>query len=254
MLAPHRPLLTTELPALETRGLTVRYGSVVALRDVSVSIRPGLMTAIVGPNGAGKSTLLKAALGLVPASAGSATIFGSSVAEARDRFAYVPQRAAVEWDFPASALDVVCMGLYRRIGWFRPVRRRHRETARAALAAVGLADLAERPIGALSGGQQQRVFLARALAQQAELVLLDEPFAGVDAASETVLWERLAALRDEGRTVVVVHHDLDAVLRSFDEAVLLNRTLVAAGPVEEALNRETLAEAYGGALARALAA
>ena len=241
-------------PAIETRRLTAAYGPVVAVEGVSVGIATGRMTAIAGPNGAGKSTLVKAAIGLVPIVSGEALVFGEPPGRARDRFAYVPQRAGVEWDFPASALDVVAMGLYRRIGWFRPVRRRHREAALEALAAVGLQDLARRPIGALSGGQQQRVFLARALAQDADLVILDEPFAGVDAVSEDILWARLRALRDEGRTVVVVHHDLDTIGRAFDDVVLLNRRLVAAGPVREALTRETLRQAYGGLLAEALAA
>ena len=249
MLAPVEPRAAP--PAIETQGLTVAYGPVTAVDDVSVSIRPKRMTAVAGPNGAGKSTLVKAAIGLVPTVSGEALIFGEEPERARDRFAYVPQRAGVEWDFPASALDVVCMGLYRRIGWFRPVRRRHRQAAFAALEQVGLQDLAERPIGALSGGQQQRVFLARALAQGADLFLLDEPFAGVDAATEESIIGVLHSLRDEGKSVVCVHHDLSTLADYFDRVLLLNRRALAEGPIAVALTDRNLQATYGGRLSAA---
>ncbi|MGA1401393.1 MAG: metal ABC transporter ATP-binding protein, partial [Phycisphaerales bacterium] len=206
------------------------------------------LVAIVGPNGAGKSTFLKAGLGLVPAAAGEVAFWGLPYREARARIGYVPQRESVDWDFPVSALEVACMGRYRRIGWFRRVSREDRAAALACLDRVGLADLADRQISRLSGGQQQRVFLARALAQEADLYFMDEPFAGVDAATERAIVEVLRELREQGRTVVVVHHDLQTVPEYFDEVLLLNMRVVAAGPVREAFTRENLQRTYGGRL------
>jgi manganese/zinc/iron transport system ATP- binding protein len=206
------------------------------------------MTAIVGPNGAGKSTLIKAALDLVPIVSGQVSFFGQQFRAVRRRIAYVPQRAAVDWDFPATALDVVLMGLYAEIGLFRFAGRRHRQKAAAALARVGMADLADRQIGRLSGGQQQRVFLARALAQDAELTILDEPFAGVDAATEATIVDILKGLKAAGRTVVAVHHDLASVAEIFDDVILLAGRVVAAGPVAEAFTPAALNETYGGRL------
>ena len=185
------------------RGLSVAYQDLPVVDDVSLDIVPGSMTAIVGPNGAGKSTLLKSALGLVPARSGRVAFFGEPFQRVRRRVAFVPQRAAVDWDFPATAVDVVLMGLYAELGPLRFAGSRHRSRARAALDRVGLADLADRQIGRLSGGQQQRVFLARALAQDAELTLLDEPFAGVDAATEQAIVAVLKSLNDAGPTAVV---------------------------------------------------
>ena len=233
------------------RGLTVAYGGKPAIFGVDATLPAGSMTAIVGPNGAGKSTFLKGALGVIPKVAGEATVFGRPFARARDRVAYVPQRASVDWDFPALAEDVVMMGLYSRIGLFRLPSRRHRETARACLARVGMEAFAERQIGQLSGGQQQRVFLARALAQDADLYLLDEPFAGVDAATEKVLVSVLQSLRDAGRTVACVHHDLSTVADYFDRVLLLNGTRIAEGTVAEAFTEANLQAAYGGRLATA---
>tara|TARA_A100001037_G_scaffold134239_1_gene121761 strand:+ start:1428 stop:2111 length:684 start_codon:yes stop_codon:yes gene_type:complete len=207
------------------------------------------LVAIIGPNGAGKSTLIKAVLGLVPRLAGDVSVYGASLRRARRKIAYVPQRTSVDWDFPASAEDVVTMGLYGTIGWCRPVRRRHRETARACLERVGMADFADRQIGQLSGGQQQRVFLARALAQDAELYLMDEPFAGVDAATEHAIVDVMAEIRDVGSTVICVHHDLQTVAAYFDHALILNVRLVAAGLIEQVLTEENLQSAYGGRLA-----
>ncbi len=253
MLAPAAEAARTSArpnPAmpLSVRGLTVAYGDLEVLRDVSVDTPPGSMTAIVGPNGAGKSTLLKAALDLVPRKAGEATFFGRRFAEVRRRVAFVPQRAAVDWDFPATAIDVVLMGLYADLGLFRLPGRRHRDRALAALERVGMADLAHRQIGRLSGGQQQRVFLARALVQDADLTLLDEPFAGVDAATERAIVAVLKTLNDGGRTVVAVHHDLSTVEAYFDRVVLLAGRVVAAGPTGAVFTEAALDETYGGRL------
>ncbi len=203
---------------------------------------------IKGSAGVGKSTLLKAALGLVPIASGSIRFWGQPYRAVRSRVAYVPQRESVDWDFPASALDVVAMGLYRRIGWCRPVGRRERLQASAALAKVGLDDYAGRQISQLSGGQQQRVFLARALAQDADLYLMDEPFASVDAATERAIVDVLRALRQAGKTAVCVHHDLPTVPEYFDHVALLNMRVVAQGPVAETFTSENLRKTYGARL------
>jgi manganese/zinc/iron transport system ATP- binding protein len=233
---------------LSLKDVSVSYGSALALHDVDVAVRPGTLTAVVGPNGAGKSSLLKAAIGLVPAT-GEVRFWGTSLKSVRDRVGYVPQRASVDWDFPVTAQQVVSMGLYSRIGWFRPVTRRWRLKANEALDRVGLADVADRQIGQLSGGQQQRVFFARALAQQADLYLMDEPLAGIDAATERTIFELLHECRASGKTVVVVHHDLDTVPTSFDDVILLNRTLIAAGPVSTTFTPANLKATYGGTMA-----
>ncbi|HVL73187.1 MAG TPA: metal ABC transporter ATP-binding protein [Beijerinckiaceae bacterium] len=241
--------LVDETAPVAVAGLTVLYDGRPALEEVGWSAPRDGLVAIVGPNGAGKSTLLKAILGLVPAAAGTVRCFGRPVAQARDALAYVPQRAAVDWDFPATVLDVVLQGMIRRVGLLRPFSRAHREEARAVLAEVGLADLADRQIGALSGGQQQRVFLARGLARQAPVLLFDEPLAGVDAVSERVILDVFAKLRDRGRLVVCVHHDLGTVADRFDHVLVLNRRVIAQGPVGEAFTPQNLARAYGVPLA-----
>lgn len=233
---------------LAVRGLTVSYGEKPAVFSVDMTVERGAMTAIIGPNGAGKSTLLKAALGIVTPLAGQIRVFGKPLAQARDRIAYVPQRASVDWDFPARVIDVVLMGLYPKLGLLGRLRRSHRETAMACLARVGMEEFASRQIGQLSGGQQQRVFLARALAQDADLYLLDEPFAGVDAATEKAIIGVLQTLRDAGKTVVAVHHDLSTVPAYFDRVFLINTRRIAEGPVETAFTAEALQEAYGGRL------
>ena len=239
--------MTGAAPPLEIRGLTVAYGDRPVLWDVTWAAPPGL-TAIVGPNGAGKSTLIKAALGLIPSLSGSALFFGRPLQEVRNRVGYLPQRASVDWDFPATALDVVCMARYPRMAWWGRVPARERDAARAALAEVGLADFAGQQIGRLSGGQQQRVFLARALAQDAGLYLMDEPFAAVDAATEQAIVAVLRRLTEAGRSVVAVHHDLSTVPDYFAHVLLLNGRAVAAGPVGTAFTPETIAAAYGGRL------
>ena len=235
--------------ALAVRGMTVSYGQKPAVFSVDMTVPVGSMTAIIGPNGAGKSTLLKAALGVIKPLAGSATVFGQPVETARARIAYVPQRASVDWDFPTRVLDVVLMGLYRELGLLGRLRGTHKAKAMECLARVGMQDFAKRQIGQLSGGQQQRVFLARALAQDADLYLLDEPFAGVDAATEKAIIDVLQALRASGKTVIAVHHDLSTVPEYFDRVFLINTTRIAEGTVEEAFTPQTLQDAYGGRLA-----
>jgi len=239
--------MSAPLP-LEVRDLNVAYQTKVVVWDADFDAPPGQLVAIVGPNGAGKSTLLKAALGLVPIASGSIRFWGQPYRAVRSRVAYVPQRESVDWDFPASALDVVAMGLYRQIGWCRPVGRRERLQASAALAKVGLDDYAGRQISQLSGGQQQRVFLARALAQDADLYLMDEPFASVDAATERAIVDVLRALRQAGKTAVCVHHDLPTVPEYFDHVALLNMRVVAQGPVAETFTSENLRKTYGARL------
>jgi manganese/zinc/iron transport system ATP- binding protein len=236
-------------PPLQINSLNVSYHSKLVLWDVGVSIQPGRTTAIVGPNGAGKSTLLKAALGLIPASSGDISFYGGPLRKCRSRVAYVPQRESVDWDFPVNARDVVAMGLYRRIGWCLPVRSIHRRMADEALADVGMADFACRQISQLSGGQQQRVFLARALAQKADLYLMDEPFASVDAATEQAILAVLERIKNAGGTVVCVHHDLETVAQYFDDAVLLNMRIVAQGSVIDVMTPENLRKTYGARLA-----
>ena len=234
---------------LSVRGMTVSYGQKPAVFSVDMTVQAGAMTAIIGPNGAGKSTLLKAALGIIQPLAGQTLIFGAPVSKARDRIAYVPQRASVDWDFPTRVIDVVLMGLYPRLGLLGRIRSSHRRTAQDCLARVGMQEFARRQIGQLSGGQQQRVFLARALAQDADIYLLDEPFAGVDAATEKAIISVLKSLRDAGKTVVAVHHDLTTVPEYFDNVFLINTRKIAEGPVDEVFTTDNLQEAYGGRLA-----
>jgi len=244
----HTPLHEPGL-ALHVEDLTVSYQGRPALWDIDLDVPPGVMCAVVGPNGAGKSTLVKSVLGLVPPTAGHICMFGLPYEDVRRRIAYVPQRSSVDWDFPTTALDVVTMGRYGHLGWFRRPGREDRARAMEALEAVGMADLAGRQIARLSGGQQQRVFLARALVQDADLYFLDEPMAGVDATTERVIVRLLQGLRDRGKTVIVVHHDLQTVASYFDWLVVLNVRVVAQGPVAETMTRETLTRAYGGQIA-----
>jgi manganese/zinc/iron transport system ATP- binding protein len=236
---------------LSIRGLTVTYGEKPAVFSVDMTVEPGKMTAIIGPNGAGKSTTLKAALGIVPQVSGQVQVFGKPIDSQRARIAYVPQRASVDWDFPTRVIDVVLMGAYRELGLLGRLKMRHKARAMDCLHRVGMREFADRQIGQLSGGQQQRVFLARALAQNADLYLLDEPFAGVDAATEKAIISVLKSLREAGKTVLVVHHDLATVNDYFDNVFLINTRKVAEGPVSEAFNAETLQAAYGGRLATA---
>lgn len=235
-------------PAIEVHDLTVAYRTQPVLWDIDLQIPEGRLVAIVGPNGAGKSTLLKAIMGLVHHMTGWITVFGSPYEEKRSWVGYVPQRESVDWDFPTNALDVVSMGLYGRVGWFRHLTSDHRKIALDALDKVGMGDFANRQISQLSGGQQQRIFLARALAQDARLYLMDEPFAGVDATTEAAILSILQELRNKGRTVVAVHHDLQTVADYFDHVILLNMRLVAAGEVSTTFTKENLHRTYGGRL------
>jgi len=244
---PHNPDHPAESP-LSIHDMTVAYQRRPVVWDIDYIAPAGKLVAVIGPNGAGKSTLLKAALDLVPTVSGSVAFFGEPYRHVRDRVAYVPQRTSVDWDFPVNALDVAAMGLYRRIGWCRWVTRKYRQQALHALDRVGMADYAHRQIRQLSGGQQQRVFLARALAQEADLYLMDEPFAGVDAATERAIVSILQDLRSAGKSALVVHHDLQTVTDYFDDVLLLNMRLVAAGPAETVFNAENLKRTYGGKL------
>jgi manganese/zinc/iron transport system ATP- binding protein len=238
---------TSHLP-LSVRDLTVAWYRKPVIWDVRFDVEPGQLVGVVGPNGAGKSTLLKAIMELVPKASGRVEVFGQPYRMVRQRVGYVPQRESVDWDFPVSVLDVVTMGLYGRIGWCMPIRKSHREAARAALDRVGIGDLADRQISQLSGGQQQRTFLARALVQEADLYLMDEPFAAVDASTERAIVEILRELKRAGKTAIVIHHDLHTVSEYFDSVVLLNMRIVASGPVDTAFTRENLEKTYGGRL------
>ena len=234
---------------LSVHTLTVAYHQKPVLWDIDYDAPPGALVAVVGPNGAGKSTFIKACLELVPNSSGTVEFWGSPLAAVRNKVGYVPQRESVDWDFPISALEVVTMGRYGRIGWCRPVSAAHVERARHFLAEMGLADYANRQINQLSGGQQQRVFLARALAQEATLYFMDEPFAGVDVTTEQAIVDVLRTLRGNGATVICVHHDITTVAEYFDHALLINAHVIAAGKVEEIFTPENLRRTYGGRLA-----
>jgi len=235
--------------AVEVSDLTVAYHEKPVLWDVDLVVPVGVLMAIVGPNGAGKSTLLKAILGLVPSAAGRVLIFGRPLSETRHLVAYMPQRESVDWQFPTTVLDVVVMGLYGKLGWFRRPGKAERELAWAALEKVGMTAFAHRQISQLSGGQQQRVFLARALVQDAQVYLMDEPFQGVDATTERATITLLQELRAKGKTVLVVHHDLQTVPEYFDWVTLINVRRIACGPVAEVFTEQNLRRAYGGRLA-----
>ncbi|MEM7477141.1 MAG: metal ABC transporter ATP-binding protein [Planctomycetota bacterium] len=237
--------------AIKTHQLTVSYGVNTALWNVSAYIPAHQVSAIIGPNGAGKSTLLKAILGMVPTVSGDIEVIAADGKPAANRAAaassigYVPQRSTVDWDFPITVLDLVLMGTYQRLRWFQRPGKIQREEALHALEEVQMQDFARRQIGQLSGGQQQRVFLARAFVQNASIYLLDEPFAGVDAKTEAMIVEILHRLRDAGKTVSLVHHDLTTVRRYFDHVILLNKQLVSCGPTESAYTPEYVQKAYG---------
>ncbi|MDB4618858.1 ABC transporter ATP-binding protein, partial [bacterium] len=242
-----RPEHPPEFP-LAVHDLTVAYHRKPVLWDVELNIPKGTLAGIVGPNGAGKSTLLKACLDLIPKTSGEALVYGKPYEQQRELIAYVPQRESVDWDFPISALDVVTMGTYQKLGWFKRITRSQKQQALEALEKVGISHLAKRQISQLSGGQQQRVFLARALVQEAEIYFMDEPFAAVDAATEQAIIELLQELNSKGKTVLCVHHDLATVSRYFDYLVLLNMRVVASGPTSETFTRENLQKTYGGKL------
>ncbi len=235
--------------ALTITDLTVAYRDKPVLWDVDLSVPAGVLMAIVGPNGAGKTTLIKATLGLVRPAAGQTLIFGRPYTEQRPLVAYVPQRGSVDWDFPTTVLDVVMMGRYGSLGWLRRPGARERDQALAALEQVHMAEFAGRQISQLSGGQQQRVFLARALVQDAQIYFMDEPFQGVDAVTERAIVAVLRNLRAAGKTVVVVHHDLQTVPEYFDWVTLINVRRIASGPVAEVFTEANLRATYGGRIA-----
>jgi manganese/zinc/iron transport system ATP- binding protein len=242
------PAATATAPALEIHDMTVAYHRKPVLWDIDLAIPEGKLVGIVGPNGAGKTTLIKAVLGLIPLASGKVFIYGRPYAEQRRLIGYVPQRESVDWDFPVTVEDVVLMGTYGQLGWFRRPGPAEREIARRCLELVGMNEFAHRQIRQLSGGQQQRIFLARALAQDAKIYFMDEPFSGVDAATETAIIELLQSLRSQGKTVFVVHHDLQTVRGYFDYVILLNMRLVAYGPTETTFTPANLHKTYGGRL------
>jgi manganese/zinc/iron transport system ATP- binding protein len=237
-----------ENPVLEIHDLTVSYERKPVLWDIDLSIPKGSLVGIIGPNGAGKSTLIKAVMGLLPLSSGYVKLMDKSLNEVRDKISYVPQRESVDWDFPISVFEVVLMGRYGKMGLMRRPSKKDKEVALQSLEQVGMSAFASRQISQLSGGQQQRVFLARALAQEADLYLMDEPFVGVDAATEAAIITLLREMREAGKTVIVVHHDLQSAAEYFDWVVLLNMRLVASGETKTTLTKALLEETYGGRL------
>lgn len=239
---------SVEKTPIQIHDMTIAYHKKPVLWDVDLDIPEGKLVGIIGPNGAGKSTLIKGVMNLVPKASGWVKIYGQSYEAMRRHIGYVPQRESVDWDFPISAIEVVMMGRYGHIGWIRRLRREDRRIAEEALAKVGMEEFAKRQISQLSGGQQQRVFLARALAQDARIYLMDEPFAGVDAATERAIIDILVELRRQDKTILVVHHDLQTVTNYFDWVIMLNMRVVASGPTSEIFTDENLQKTYGGRL------
>lgn len=235
-------------PAIEVEHLTVSYGPTPALLDVSLTVPEGQLVGVIGPNGSGKSTLIKTVLGFLRPDVGTVRLFGEPAEKAKGRVAYVPQRGAVDWDFPITVAEVALMGRYGHVPWWRDLSREDRRLADEALEMVRMDDLRDRQIGQLSGGQQQRVFMARAMAQGADILLLDEPFAGVDAATERAIHDVLRRSKEAGRTLLVVHHDLATAAEYFDSLILLKQRLFAYGPPAAVLNEELLSEVYEGKL------
>ncbi len=240
--------MATNSIAVEVRNLTVSYHSKPALLDVSVAIERDQLVGVIGPNGAGKSTFIKAILGFVKPDVGQVLIAGKDVQNAKGQVAYVPQRGAVDWDFPITVKEVALMGRYQRIPWYRTPNKSDREAAMEALSMVRMTEFANRQIGQLSGGQQQRVFLARALAQGSDILLLDEPFAGVDAATERAILDVLERAKNAGKTLVVVHHDLVTAAEYFDKLILIKQRMFAYGPPKAVLREDLLSEVYEGKL------
>ncbi len=234
--------------ALETHNLTVSYNKKPVLWNVDFKLPAGQIVGIIGPNGSGKTTLLKSIMGLTPLSSGYVEIFGSQLDKVRNKISYVPQKESVDWDFPASVMDVVLMGRYSPKNLFKRISKRDRDLAAEALEKVNLLEYSDRQISQLSGGQQQRVFIARSLTQNADLFIMDEPFVGVDAATEQAILRLMQEMKQQGKTVIVVHHDLQTAKDYFDWIVLLNTRLVASGPKSEIFNEDLLQEAYGGKL------
>lgn len=232
--------------SVEVKHLTVCYHDDMALDTISLSLPEKQIVGIIGPNGAGKSTLIKALIGMLPLQQGEVKIFGEAVKKVRKRIAYVPQRSQIDMDFPVLVRDVVLMGRYPHVPWFLPPGKKDRLIAHKCLEQVGMLEFRDRQIGELSGGQQQRVFIARALAQEADLFLLDEPFAGIDITSEKIIVDLLKALKEQGKTLLVVHHDLSKVTDYFDSLVILNKRLIASGASQEVFHIRNLEQAYQG--------
>ena len=235
-------------PAIEVENLTVSYGPVPALLDISFSVDPGTLVGIIGPNGSGKSTLVKTILGFLRPDVGNVRIFGEPAEKAKGRVAYVPQRGSVDWDFPITVREVAMMGRFGEVPWWKDLTAADKQIADEALEMVRMSEFAKRQIGQLSGGQQQRVFMARAMAQGSDILLLDEPFAGVDAATERAILDVLDRTKESGRTLMVVHHDLATAAEYFDSLLLLKQRLYAYGPPEAVLHPELLSEVYEGKL------
>lgn len=230
---------------IEICDLTVFYRDTLALDQISLSINQGKITGIIGPNGSGKSSLLKGILGIIPVKNGTVTFFGDSLEKYRSKIAYVPQRESIDWDFPITVEEVVAMGRIRPKKWWSRASVADKEIIKETLKKVQLSEFFNRQIGQLSGGQQQRVFLARALAQEADLIVMDEPFVGIDMVSQDSILSIVQKLRDSGKTVIIVHHDLSIVSQYFDDVVLLNKKLIANGPIDEILKSENIEKAYG---------
>ncbi len=239
---------TKSVAPIQIHDMTIAYHKKPVLWDVDLDVPEGVLVGIIGPTGAGKSTMIKAVMDLVPKASGWVKIYDRPYEHMRSAIGYVPQRESVDWDFPINALDVVLMGRYGHVGWMRRPGAEDKRIAREALEKVGMGEFAERQISQLSGGQQQRVFLARALAQDARIYMMDEPFAGVDAATEKAIIDILIALRREGKTILVVHHDLQTVTEYFDWVIMLNMRVVAAGPTRDVFTNENLQKTYGGRL------
>lgn len=240
--------MSSNLKAVEVNHLTVSYGPVPALLDISFAIEPGQLIGVIGPNGSGKSTLIKSILGFVKPDYGHIKLFGKDAESAKGTVAYVPQRGAVDWDFPVTVRDVALMGRYGNLPWWKDISAHDKKIADEALAMVRMSEFKDRQIGQLSGGQQQRVFMARALAQGSELLLLDEPFAGVDAATERAILDVLRQTREAGKTTIVVHHDLATAAEYFDKLILLKQRMFGFGPPANILHPDLLAEVYEGTL------
>jgi ABC-type Mn2+/Zn2+ transport system ATPase subunit len=233
---------------IEIHGLSVSYGSKRVLTNIFLRIEAGSLVGVIGPNGAGKSTLFKSILGLIDTTAGEISIFGNEIQDNRIRIAYVPQRDDVDWTFPATVMDIVLMGRYPHKKIFQRLSKKDHEIAIKALQDLGIEEFKDRQIGALSGGQQQRVFIARALAQEADIFMLDEPFVGVDITTEEKIISILKILADQGKTLLVVHHDLSTVNQYFDTVLLLNQRLISYGKTENTFTEENIAKAYGAQL------
>lgn len=232
------------IPVISVNGVTVAYGKKLVLANIFIDIFPGRIYGVIGPNGAGKSTLFNAILGLTEMSSGTIKFFGKSLDQFRKQVVYLPQKSAVDWNFPATVLDIVLMGRYPHKSLLSRINKSDKKMANEALTTLGIENLAERQIGELSGGQQQRVFLARALCQEALIFFLDEPFVGVDATTEEKILLTLKELSKQGKTILVIHHDLSTVKTYFDEIILLNQRLIAFGETSAVFNEKNIGETY----------